>query len=883
MRLDYLHLAEVKQFRRPLRLNDLTDGINLFVGPNESGKSTLVDAIRAAFFERHKSSSVDYLQPWGDSSGAPEVELAFDWQGERWVLNKRFLNKPRCDVTVEGKHFSDAAAEDKLAELFGYQFALKGASKAEHQGIPGLLWVQQGTVQEIRGPVGHAGDQLQLALGTSLGEVAASAGDALSDALEKERRQWLTPTGKPTGDYKAAIDECEAGRGELTGLDDLIAEYRAQVDELGRLREERETIDQAQPWRAERASAGEAQEHLKEVNSWRTEQQQDQATLKDRERSQEICLQQIQDFEVAAKQLAKREATKSKAQEQVGVCKTRQPQVDARLAQANRAYAEAKAAATQARQQAERVRLQAEHDALTAGLLATRKALRQAREIQKKLVDLREQYQANAIDEKALAKLKRHHSKLGELAIRRESLATRVQFDLLSGRNLAIGNETVSGKGERLLLEATELAIPKIGTLRLQPGGTDIAALVREQERVLGQHDGLLAQLGITTLAEGEQRVTTSKDLANQIESETARQEGVAPQGVDALAAQCELDDTRLKGLSGKLANLPETISNAANEAAAEATLETAHTRLKAAEQAAADLKNDLAMVKQALTIACEEWENLNNELESPKHKARIKNAKDQLTNLNAEAASLQGTINARQQKIEAAQPEVLQQDVDRHTRSAEAMERAANERKRAIDRLEAKLETLGTQGLGEKRDVLQQEVEANERRRDELGRRAAALDLLLSLLKDKRQALTRQLQAPLQKHLDHYLKLLFQHASLTVDENLMPLLLTRQPTAGAESGGDVESLSYGTREQMGLISRLAYADLLREAGKPTLIILDDALVHSDAGRLVQMKRILFDAATRHQVLLFSCHPDNWRDLGVAARDLQTLKAAAAA
>jgi hypothetical protein len=284
-------------------------------------------------------------------------------------------------------------------------------------------------------------------------------------------------------------------------------------------------------------------------------------------------------------------------------------------------------------------------------------------------------------------------------------------------------------------------------------------------------------------------------------------------------------------------------------------------------------------MANQAAATAREEWERLNNELESSEHKARTKNANDQLTNLNAEAASLLDAINTRQQQIDAAQPDVLQQDIDRHTRSAEAMECAASERKQAIDRLEAKLETLGEQGLNEKRDTLQQEVDANERRRDELTRRTAALDLLLSLLKDKRQALTRQLQAPLQKHLDHYLNLLFPHASLTVDENLMPQMLTRQPTAGT-GNGDVESLSYGTREQMGLISRLAYADLLREAGKPTLIILDDALVHSDAGRLAQMKRILFDAATRHQVLLFSCHPDNWRDLGVAARDLQTLKAA---
>lgn len=880
MKLEYLHLAEVKQFRQPLHLDDLADGINLFVGPNESGKSTLVDAVRAAFFERYKSGSVGYLQPWGDSSTAPEVELAFNWQGEPWVLNKRFLNKPRCDLTVGHEHFSDTDAEDKLAELFGYHFALKGTSRPDHQGIPGLLWVKQGSIQDIRAPVSYAGDQLQSALGTSLGEVAASAGDDLTDALEKERGQWLTRTGRPTGDYKVAVDTCEAGRAELVELDVQIAGYQAQVDELGRLREQRRTVDQPQPWQAERVLAGEAQKHLDEVRGWQTQQQQDQAKLHDRKRGQDLCRQQLQGFEVDAKQLTKRAAAKSKAQEQVIGCEARQPQVDARLAQANTAYDKAKADATQARQHAERARLQVEHNTLATNLTGNRKTLQQARDLQKTLAGLRKQYQASAIDEKALVRLKRCRTKLDELAIRRESLATRLQFDLLSGKSLAIGDESVTGEGERLLLEPTELAIPEVGTLRLQPGGTDVAALVRDQERAQAQHNGLLAQLGIGTLVEGEQRVRASKELAGQVERETARLEGMVPEGADALAVQCELDDARLQVLASKLADLPEVNPEAADEAAAEAAHATAQTRLKVAEQAAIDLKHELAMANQALTTASDEWEQLNNELESPEHKARIRSANDQLTNLNAEAANLQDAINVRQQQVDAAQPQVLQQDVDRHTRSAEAMERAATDRKQAIDRLEAKLETLGAQGLEEKRDTLQQEVEANERRRDELGRRTAALDLLLGLLQEKRQALTRQLQAPLQKHLDHYLKLLFPHASLTVNENLIPQILTRQPPAGTENG-DVENLSYGTREQMGLISRLAYADLLREAGKPTLIILDDALVHSDPGRLEQMKRILFDAATRHQILLFSCHPENWRDLGVPARDLQALKAAA--
>ena len=99
--------------------------------------------------------------------------------------------------------------------------------------------------------------------------------------------------------------------------------------------------------------------------------------------------------------------------------------------------------------------------------------------------------------------------------------------------------------------------------------------------------------------------------------------------------------------------------------------------------------------------------------------------------------------------------------------------------------------------------------------------------------------------------------------------------MLTRVGKQGLETSsetGPVGELSFGAREQMGVISRLAYADLLKEAGRPTLIILDDALVHSDDQRLGQMKRVLFDAAQRHQVLLFTCHPGVWRDMGAVPR-----------
>ena len=95
MKLNLVRVEKLRQFTQPLEASELGAGINLFCGPNESGKSTLVAGIRAAFFERHRSGSVDDLQPWGDSSASPHITLDFDWQGSRWHLEKSFVKQKR--------------------------------------------------------------------------------------------------------------------------------------------------------------------------------------------------------------------------------------------------------------------------------------------------------------------------------------------------------------------------------------------------------------------------------------------------------------------------------------------------------------------------------------------------------------------------------------------------------------------------------------------------------------------------------------------------------------------------------------------------------------------------------------------------------------------
>jgi len=55
MKLRSVAVNQFKKFTSPVRLDGIGDGLNVVVGPNEMGKSTLLDALRAALFEKYGS------------------------------------------------------------------------------------------------------------------------------------------------------------------------------------------------------------------------------------------------------------------------------------------------------------------------------------------------------------------------------------------------------------------------------------------------------------------------------------------------------------------------------------------------------------------------------------------------------------------------------------------------------------------------------------------------------------------------------------------------------------------------------------------------------------------------------------------------------------
>ena len=81
----------------------------------------------------------------------------------------------------------------------------------------------------------------------------------------------------------------------------------------------------------------------------------------------------------------------------------------------------------------------------------------------------------------------------------------------------------------------------------------------------------------------------------------------------------------------------------------------------------------------------------------------------------------------------------------------------------------------------------------------------------------------------------------------------------------GAEN---FERLSAGTQEQIAVLVRLAMGAMLGERGQPVPIILDDALVNTDEGRLDRMHLVLHKAAQAMQVLVLTCRERDFLQLG---------------
>ena len=158
----------------------------------------------------------------------------------------------------------------------------------------------------------------------------------------------------------------------------------------------------------------------------------------------------------------------------------------------------------------------------------------------------------------------------------------------------------------------------------------------------------------------------------------------------------------------------------------------------------------------------------------------------------------------------------------------------------------------------------IEEELEYLKKRKQQLLTDAYAVELLYDLMHFYRGKTIESLTNPIQKMMAEDLRNLFgeKYTSVRFDEGVKPISV-EVPTWEVDAPIDI--LSFGTKEQMWYLFRLALGRLL-SSDERQLVVLDDPLANTDPGRMRRALQILEDRANELQIIVITCDVDkyNW-------------------
>ncbi|MDZ7669503.1 MAG: AAA family ATPase [Gammaproteobacteria bacterium] len=850
-------------------LEDLAPGLNLVAGPNESGKSRLVEALRFALFESSSGQAAHKkaLATWGVAADKPRVVVEFELGGSDWRLEKVFLGTGHnAHLRSADEHHEDEAAEARLADLLG----VAGGSgrtevKLEDRGVWSLLWVEQGDSSQRPAHNDESQSRILNQLTEEIGEVAAGEfGQQMLGRAEAYRARYFTPksgAGKDTlATPRRTVQELEerlahavARRSELAQAADDLERSRQKAQELSSRHQaaaaELETIT-AQHHEAEKLRH-ELEVADERVGAAETARQDARDKLENAERHLAEQKDLAARIEEGSKRLQRDQAAADKLRKAFEDASRDLAGLESRIDNAD----------SHLRLLRRRQQLTAQRDALERA----NSRLQTGRALAQRQSDIRTELAGMPnITPRQVTELRRL---LEARATARAQLdGASVSLTLTAHRDLQIDGEPLAAGASRRLLadDDRRIEVEALLAIDVQPGAGDVVALrdrSREAERRVAE---CLDTLGVADADEADRiaqrRGELERELKRQSESlaervpegleELERVVGELEAGIEAAAGDdsesMAFDPAELATAEAELRSLAERRS------AARARRDGASEQLNAARETLAGLR---AKVESDQA----QHDQISRRLATMPGTDKLKDAAEAAERAFGERVAARDETRRR---FQASGGERASEDLER-ARKAEAQlsQQLADTRESCI-RLETVLSAAGDDGRHEQVQELEAELEQARTALARVERDAAAAWRLHEVLDREYKAARERLSRPVVERIRPYLEDLFPGSEVWLDEDLE---LKGLRSDLADEG--FEFLSGGAREQLSLLVRLGLAEVLG-AEEPWPLVLDDVLVNTDAERIRRMQRALFHAGRRMQILLFTCHGPLFDTLG---------------
>lgn len=863
MKLRALRLHNVKRFAgRGIAIENISDGVNVLTAANEFGKSTSFEALHALFFQPHSGTpnSVRLLRPY--AGGNPLVEADIETEDGVFRLTKQFLGSRFARVTELGHNRLVAQADE--AEAFIANLTKGGAG-----GPAGLLWVRQGlTGIEKRSSSEEESDRRvrETLLSSVQGEVEALTGGRrmaeILMACEEALARLVTATLRPKtgGPYAEALDErdrLEALEQQLatdvTTLRDALDRRRAATRRLAELEDPAEV-------EARESAIRQAEETYQSARSHSETLRAAEADLALASEQHSAVAAALEQFEAALDRAGQVERQSANAAQRLDQAKASHA---AALAENDRLQADVHSAETAERQAREdKTRLDAAQAARDAAerFEAARDKLRQAEVLRSRMETGEAQLATLLVPEKALQQLENLDLELARLrAVQSATLPSlRMAYANPSDTSVTLGGKPLAHDTELGFSGTVELDIAHLGRLAIRSQHVDDAAqtIADVEEKVRA----LLASIGVDSLDAARQRQNAAREKSDAMALDRQLFNQLAPDGIDMLRETV----SRLDALRGDDLEIKfDARAIAENLANAEARVIASRNAAREARPLVDSAQADFVDANAALTKLQAELQALDVQLgaanERPdRHRnivSKLQACLQQLETCSAAVAPLRANV----QNLEAAE---LTLDRLRKVVSAAAQEIAQH--KEALADLNGQIRIQADKAIEENWQETKDLLAAARERAQRYETEVKTLDRLRKALASARSAARDLYLKPVITELRPLIGLLFDDITVAFNETtLLPETVLRN---GQEE--EVDRLSGGMREQLSILTRLAFARLLARNGRPAPVILDDALVYSDDDRIERMFDALNSQSRDQQILVFSCRQRAFSKLG---------------
>ena len=880
----YLKSIRVSDFAnlRDTAIEGLDSGLSVIVGDNEAGKSTLLKALRAAFFQKYRGrgDTVEAFLPYGGEGRRPTVAVDFSLSGKEYKLTKSFLTKPAAELEGPWQNpVSGDAVEEKLAELLGFSHPGRGDSKlSEHQGAFGLLWVEQGR-SNTGLDIGAGRDAVTASLEGEVGAIlGGERGRLLIGAAKALNDRHFTATGRigANAPLKAIDEDLAAARTDLAAKRAAHAELEQKLKQLVDRRRSLKGYDQArtvekarESLRAAEAALRKAEERDREWQAAEAAMRQAEAlragaveTLKRRDALAGDAAAVRKDFEAAATGFAEIDAAARSAVEAVTAAAKAQDTARDALKLAEDRHEAHRRRSDLARETMSRDRLS---DVVVA-----------ASGLNDQIAALGARRDLISIDQKALAAIDKAERRRRDCEVRLQVAAPAVTFEPETAGAVRTPDGTAIAAGEpQRVLSPTRYQLDGFGAVTIAPGGgaANLEAELRDAQSTLG---ALLKTCGAASEAEARQLFGQRQELEAELTLLSARRDALVPDGFDAAKARLRAAEAAVGRLMAAGADVPPAGEQAGSEG--EDAAEALVAALEEARRFAAHVERTLKTASgesEAATLkrVSAESELNHRRMRSEQLAVEVATAEtanpratliQRLAEADADFEAKRGRLALRQQERNEDGPEIAEarrKDAEKTLRQiSETVQRLRDE---ALG-LEGEVRVAGGSGVGEDVQLLEERIADLERRRIRIALEADAARLLFATLVNAQRAAREHWLGPIKTRVAPFLKLIHPESDIDLDEETLELKGLRR--AGIDERFD--RLSAGAREQVAVVTRLALAQVLKQGGHPATVILDDALVNTDEIRLERMHHVLRQAARELQVIVLTCRERDFRDLG---------------